>query len=200
MPHDSHIDRKDKPSVTAAADHEVVTPPNKLHRCVSTATVESSENNPVARAEAVLARLSGEFPGWMNAECARLEGAWREVAAKGFTKVTRQSLFHTAHDIKGQAATFGYPAVAAPAHSLCRLIEHSPDMARIPLPLVDQHVDAIRAIVRENTSPDIGELADALTRRLREVTNEFLAYENRDRPDVLEGILAPTLARHHSPA
>jgi hypothetical protein len=36
--------------------------------------------------------------------------------------------------------------------------------------------------------------ADALTRRLREVTDEFLAHDNRDRPDYLNGILGPTLA------
>jgi hypothetical protein len=33
-----------------------------------------------------------------------------------------------------------------------------------------------------------------LTRRLREVTDDFLARENKDRPDVLAGILSPPLA------
>jgi hypothetical protein len=103
-------------------------------------------------------------------------------------------LFHAAHDIKGEAATFGFPAVAAPANSLCRLIEHTPDVTRIPMSLVDQHVDAVRAIIRENARVDVAKLADTLTRKLRAVTDEFLARENRDRPDVLEGILAPPLA------
>ena len=68
-------------------------------------------------------------------------------------------------------------------------------MKRIPLKLVEQHVDAIRAIVRETSRPDIGNKAAALTRRLREVTDDFLRQENRDRPDVLEEILlAPPLA------
>jgi hypothetical protein len=35
---------------------------------------------------------------------------------------------------------------------------------------------------------------DALTRRLREVTDEFLRAENADRPDYLESIFAPSLA------
>ena len=42
--------------------------------------------------------------------------------------------------------------------------------------------------------PDVATLADALGQKLREVTDEFLAHENRDRPDYLDGILAPPLA------
>jgi hypothetical protein len=33
-----------------------------------------------------------------------------------------------------------------------------------------------------------------LTKRLREVTNEFLNHENRDSPDVLEQIAGPSIA------
>jgi hypothetical protein len=32
-----------------------------------------------------------------------------------------------------------------------------------------------------------------LTKRLREVTDEFLLHENRDRPDVLEQIKGPSI-------
>ena len=101
---------------------------------------------------------------------------------------TKEALFHAAHDIKGEVATFGYPAVAAAADSLCRLIEYTPDATRIPIKLVDQHVDAVRAIYREYSRSDAKELAAMLTERLREVTDEFLLHENRDRPDVLEQI------------
>ena len=127
-------------------------------------------------------------------ECARLDAARNNVKAKGFNKATRDALFLAAHDIKGEAATFGYGFVASSADSLCRLIDHTPDMNRIPMTLVDQHVDAVRAIVREKARPDVAQIADALTRRLREVTDDFLAQENNDRPDVLAGILAPPLA------
>ncbi len=67
-------------------------------------------------------------------------------------------------------------------------------MKRIPFALVDQHVDAVRAIIREGARPDIEQIADALNQRLREVTDDFLAQENKDRPDVLAGILAPSIA------
>jgi HPt (histidine-containing phosphotransfer) domain-containing protein len=181
-----------KPSVATYSDYEMITPPNGLRMAVSKVT--DPTDDPVARAEQALAQLSGEFSSWMESECERLDKARREVKAKGFMKATRDALFHAAHDIKGEAATFGYPWVAASADSLCRLIELTPDMRRIPVTLVDQHVDAVRAIIREKARSDISDIADRLTRRLREVTDEFLLSENKDRPEAMEGILAPPLA------
>ena len=78
--------------------------------------------------------------------------------------------------------------MAAAADSLCRLIEYTPDSSRIPAKLVDQHVDAVRAIYREYSRSDAQDLASMLTTRLREVTDEFLIHENRNRPDILEQI------------
>jgi HPt (histidine-containing phosphotransfer) domain-containing protein len=186
--------KNEKPAVATFSDHEVITPPNKLRKAVATVSSQDANDDPVARAEAALANLSNEFSTWMVDECARLDAARREVKAKGFTKATHQALFHAAHDIKGDAATLGFPAVAAPADSLCRLLEHTPDMKRIPLALLDQHVDAVRAIIRESARPDCSTMAKTLTTRLREVTDEFLLDENRDRPDYLEGIVAPPIA------
>jgi hypothetical protein len=51
----------------------------------------------------------------------------------------------------------------------------------------------VRAIHREYASSDAEDLAETLTTRLREVTDEFLLHENRDRPDVIEQIKAPSM-------
>ena len=85
-------------------------------------------------------------------------------------------------------------AVTPVADSLCRLIELTPEAKRIPAKLVDQHVDAVRAIYREYSRSDAKDLANLLTSRLREVTDEFLIHENRDRPDVLAQIQGPPIA------
>jgi HPt (histidine-containing phosphotransfer) domain-containing protein len=185
--------RKDKsPSVATFADHEVITPAHELRKAVRAAV--EGEEDPVARAEAALVQLSSEFGTWMHAECERLEAARQNVARLGLIEQAHEELFRAAHDIKGEAATFGFPALAGVADSLCRLLEHTPDAARIPLALVDQHVDSLRAIAREYSRPDLPEIARALTGRLREVTDEFLKHENSFRPDYLESIFAPPLA------
>jgi HPt (histidine-containing phosphotransfer) domain-containing protein len=180
----------DEPAVVTFPDHEVITLPNRLRRAIRTAT--HRDEDPVARAEQALADLAPEFSTWMQQECDRLEAARHEIIRAGFTEASREELFHAAHDIKGEAATFGYPLVAAAAESLCRLIEHTPTMDQIPLQLVEQHVDAMRAIIHEHWRIDARSLATTLTRRLREVTDEFLVRENRDRPDHLDAILGPT--------
>jgi HPt (histidine-containing phosphotransfer) domain-containing protein len=183
--------KDDAPSVATYADYEVITPPHELRKVLAPAG--DVIDDPVGRAEAALAELSSEFSGWMESECDRLEAARQDVKRYGFTQKSHEVLFRAAHDIKGEAGTFGYPAVAGIANSLCRLIEHTPDMQRIPLPLVDQHVDAVRAVVREYGRPDLLDAASALTKRLREVTDEFLKTENSFRPDYLENIFAPPL-------
>jgi HPt (histidine-containing phosphotransfer) domain-containing protein len=185
--------RMDQPSVATYADHEIISPPHKLRRAISPAA-PAVDDDPVARAEQALALIAGEFPTWMEEEGERLDQARNAVKAAGFTAATRDTLFFAAHDIRGDAETLGYPGLTIPAESLCRLIEHTPDMQRIPIALVDQHVDAVRAIIREGSRPDAEQTVAALTRRLHEVTDEFLAHENRDRLDELDDVFAPSVA------
>jgi HPt (histidine-containing phosphotransfer) domain-containing protein len=183
---------KDTAAVTTYSEYELITPQNKLRKALSDRPLAPGED-PVARAEKALSELSGEFPAWMESECDRLDQARVEVKAHGFTSAIKERLFHAAHDIKGEAATFGFPAVAGSADSLCRLIEYAPDATKIPLRLVDQHVDAVRAIFREYSRSDAVDLASKLNTRLREVTDEFLLHENRDRPEMLSSILGPSI-------
>src|SRR5687768_2052989 len=131
--------RQAKPDVITYGDHEVITPDTqKLRKTLRPA--EAGEADPVARAEAALAQISGEFSTWMNDECHRLDAARQRVKEQGLSKETRQELFLAAHDVKGDSHTFGFPEVVPAADSLCRLLEHTPDLTRIPLSIVDQHV------------------------------------------------------------
>ena len=185
---------KDKASVVKHGDHEVITPENKLRTAVSQGSPEDEGEAAIARAEKALAALSPEFGAWMDSECDRLDGARREILDSGFTDTNKETLFRAAHDIKGEAATFGYPAVASAAESLCRLIEHAPDPDRIPAALIGQHVDAVRAIYREYGHSDAQKLAATLTKQLRDVADDFLIKENRGRPDVLKQLKSPSIA------
>jgi HPt (histidine-containing phosphotransfer) domain-containing protein len=185
--------KRAKPDVVTYGDHEIITPDtSKLRKLVRQAA--SGDEDPVARAEAALAQISSEFSDWMSQECERLDAARRRIKETGLNRDTKQELFLSAHDLKGDASTLGYPAVGPVADSLCRLLEHTPDLNNIPLTVIDQHVDAVRAIVREYTRADIADVAKVLTTRLRQVTDEFLAAENRHRPEVLKVIASPTLA------
>jgi HPt (histidine-containing phosphotransfer) domain-containing protein len=182
------------PNVSTFADHEVIVPHHRLGKAlVFTASDLSPDLDAIARAEAALDALSSEFAGWMKAECDRLDASRLRVRTEGLAGPPRDELFRAAHDIKGQAATFGYPLAADAADSLCRLIEHTPDQTRIPLALIDQHVDGVRAIIREDVRENGNTIAQALAARLRQVSDEFLRRENRHRPGYLAAIVAPAL-------
>jgi chemotaxis protein histidine kinase CheA len=179
---------KDKPpaalQIKAFADHHVITQPNPLRK-VLRRVPESDLDDPVARAEKALAGLSGEFKNWMAIEADRLSAAHAAILSDGFTDSTREELFRAAHDIKGDAATFGYPSASAAAESLCRIIEHAPDLDAVPSNLIAHHINAIQAIVHGNTKLDTVSIANELSHQLRGIADEYLTYANRDRPEHL---------------
>ena len=187
---------KDKPGtvqVKTFADHKVITQPNPLRK-VLRRVLDKDLDDPIARAEKALAGLSGEFKDWMAIEADRLSTAHATILKHGFTDATREELFRAAHDIKGDAATFGYPSAGAAAESLCRIIEHAPDLNDVPADLIAHHINAIQAIVRERTKLDNVSMASELSRKLRGVADQYLIHANRDRPEHLEAILAPSIA------
>jgi chemotaxis protein histidine kinase CheA len=186
---------KEKPGtmqVKTFADHHVITQPNPLRK-VLLRVPDTDLDDPVGRAEKALAGLSGEFRNWMTIEADRLSAAHATVLRDGFNDDTREELFRAAHDIKGDAATFGFPSAGAAAESLCRIIEHAPELDQVPADLIAHHINAIQAIVRERTKLDTSATAGVLSRSLRGVADEFLTHANRDRPEHLEAILAPSI-------
>jgi HPt (histidine-containing phosphotransfer) domain-containing protein len=186
---------KEKPGsieIKSFADHHVISQPNPLRK-VLRRVPESDLDDPVARAEKALAGLSGEFKNWMAIEADRLSAAHAAILMDGFNDVTREELFRAAHDIKGDAATFGYPSASAAAESLCRIIEHAPELDKVPSDLIAHHINAVQAIVRERTKLDTTAMAGELSRQLRGVADVFLTHANRDRPEHLEAILAPSI-------
>src|SRR5258706_2642911 len=159
---------KDKPGtvqIETFAAHKVITQANPLRK-VLRRVAEKDRDDPVARAEKALAGLSGEFKNWMGVEADRLAAAHAVILKKGFTDATREELFRAAHDIKGDAATFGFPSAGAAAESLCRIIEHAPNLAEVPTDLIAHHIKAIQAIVRERTRLDTASVASELSRQL----------------------------------
>lgn len=185
--------KMDKPVVARFKDHDVITPDNPL-RGLMRRVPDDDKDDPVARAEQALMQLSAQFGDWMIDECERLSAARQRVFGEGFTTEARDELFRVAHDIKGEATTFGYPAAAAAADSLCRIIEHAPDLTAVPIELVDHHVHAIHAIVRERATIEAAGVAGELSKRLKAVADEYLIHANRDRPEHLEAILSPSIA------
>jgi len=174
------------------ATHKVITQPNPLRKVLRRVD-DKDADDPVARAEKALASLSGEFKTWMLTEADRLSAAHAAAQKSGFSREACDELFRAAHDIKGDAATFGFPSAAAAAESLCRIIEHAPNLSQVPGELIAHHINAIQAMVHGHTRLDSSIVAAELSRRLRKVADDYLVHVNRDRPEHLEAITAPSI-------
>ena len=124
------------------------------------------DNDAVARAEAALAAMSVNFEGWLQAEITRLSDAMATVQAEGRSEASTEALYHRAHDLKGLGATYGYPIVSQIAGTLCRLIDNAEKRLTSPLPLIEIHVEAIKAAARNKITTDEDAIGRALVKEL----------------------------------
>lgn len=146
-------------------------------KCLRPGDPNDAAREAIEQAEKALDDLSVNFDDWMSTESRRLTEARNRAVAGKFSADTLQELFQAGHNLKGQATTLGYPFADEICASLCRLIEKTQDASRLPPLLVDQHVDAVRALVNEGAKGTDNPKASVLAKRLRDVTNDFLQRE-----------------------
>jgi len=156
-------------------DAEVIHPRDDLRKKAKARRAVPGELDPVAAAEAAVARMADSFDGWMAAETTRLATLFVEAEAGAFDGEALEAFHRTAHDIKGQAATLGFPLAGHIAAGLCRLIDAKVETGRIPRDLVAQHVQSVRAIIAEQARENGTATARRLVERLDEVTSDYLA-------------------------
>lgn len=169
QPHKSHGEARPRPA----------TPRELQRRCLLPGDGPQESMKAVSRAEQALEQLSVNFDEWMRAEVRKLTAAREITRSSGLSGQPLDALFSAAHDLKGQATTLGYPFAAEVCVSLCRLIDACAGRARIPEELVDQHVDAVAAIVRERAKGHDHPKASILARKLGDVTADYLAQLGR---------------------
>lgn len=117
----------------------------------------------LARAEAALAGLSGRYMDWAAADAARLRTCLGEIQTPGADfGLLLPRLFTISHDMKGQAATFGYPLVSELGNRLCRLIEEgtAPDSEAVARMV--RLAEGMERVIAERLDGDGGETGRAL--------------------------------------
>jgi chemotaxis protein histidine kinase CheA len=128
---------------------EIIMPPNTLKAKVGSANGKVMLDPEVLkRAEKAMDGLRSEFSDWLNEDIEKLHRSFA-VFSRQRTPDNAGVLFRAAHDLKGQAATFGYPLIARVAASLAKLMDEMTSRDAAPLPLVAAHVDAVAVIHRE---------------------------------------------------
>ncbi|WP_375163900.1 Hpt domain-containing protein [Phenylobacterium sp.] len=144
----------------------MIQPSNALRLKVGGGRLGAIDASAIAKAEAALKSLSGNFAQWLNDEVAKLEAARQAVRADGVTADTMETLYLRAHDLKGLGATYGFPLITRIAGLLCRLIDDKAKRTDAPMPLIDAHIDAIKAAVRDDIKDVEHPIGKALVQEL----------------------------------
>jgi hypothetical protein len=143
----SHAQKRPAPATTEHNDHAMIAPVRDLAERSLRGGSPADIDTQIKQAERNLAGLKKEFPLWMAQEFEGVEKAWADYKA-GVTG-SRILLFRKMHDMRGQAATFGYPLAGRAADNLCKLMDA---LAEVPPSLIEAHVQAVRVIIRENVN------------------------------------------------
>ena len=132
---------------------QVIRPPNTLRMKVG-GGFGGINADAIAKAEEALKGMSAQFGQWLQDEIVKLELAQAAIRADGLNTQTAEALYFRAHDLKGLGSTYQYPLVTRLAGSLCKLLDDPALRAQAPLRLLDAHIDAIRAVVRDQIQTD----------------------------------------------
>ncbi|MGV9006563.1 MAG: Hpt domain-containing protein [Brevundimonas sp.] len=132
---------------------QVIQPTNTLRMKVG-GGFGGIDANAIAKAEEALKAMSSQFGQWLQDEIVKLEQAQTAIREKGYTTETAEALYFRAHDLKGLGTTYQYPLVTRLAGSLCKMMDDPVKRLAAPPVLLDAHIDAIRAVVRDEIKTD----------------------------------------------
>ena len=132
---------------------QVIRPPNTLRLKVGGA-FGGIDASAIAKAEEALKAMSSQFGEWLQDEIVKLDKAQADIRSQGYNTQTAEALYFRAHDLKGLGATYQYPLVTRLAASLCRMMDDPAKRVAAPLVLIDAHIDAIKAVVRDQIQTD----------------------------------------------
>ena len=152
---------------------QMIQAPNALRLKVGGGRLGAIDPAAIAKAEAALKSLSGNFTQWLNDEIGKLEAARQVVRTENPTVDNMESLYLRAHDLKGLGATYGFPLITRIAGLLCRLIDDKSKRLQAPMGLIDAHIDAIKAAARDDIKSEDHPVGKALVQELEGRVKEF---------------------------
>lgn len=166
-----------QPRMITMGDHAVIEPVRDLQMRAARPGTQKDIDKALAAAEAQLANLRTEFPAWMAAEVDELDKAWRAYQAGEPNAMTM--LFRRVHDIRGQAGTFGFPLAGRAADILCKLMDA---VGEVPASIIEAHLYAIRAIVRDNVNTDNHPVGVPMIKALEKLSQKLVQDRLKDAP------------------
>lgn len=120
----------------------------------------------VVRAEAAVSALAAEYRSWAQADLVKLRGILADLRANPADADTLRRMYSVAHDMKGQAATFGYPLLTRIGHALCRFLEDEPSLGEHNLDHLSVLIEAVATVLERRLDGEGGNEGRTLLYRL----------------------------------
>ncbi|SOD91121.1 response regulator [Caenispirillum bisanense] len=125
-------------------------------------------------AEATLERHAADFHDWAGEYLKRLADAVEGARlVPGLRHRDFEAINATAHELRGEGGTFGYPLITLFAKSLYEATGQGSRQDDAALEVVKAHIDAMRAVIRDRISGDGGETGRELYRTLQQAIERW---------------------------
>ena len=127
----------------------------------------------VKRAEAAIAGLKGRFERDASEQVVRLQNLQARFAAGAEPGETLAEIFQLAHELRGQAGTFGYDLLSRVGNLLCRYAERGDIGSARGASVLKALIDALAAILARKAEGDGDALGRELLRELEHLVGRL---------------------------
>ncbi len=137
---------------------------------MANADLKESRADRLAQAEAAINALKGEYAKQLRTDVDQLASLFASMSVESSDASILEDLFGVAHNLKGQAGSFGYDLVTSIAASLCDLLRgHSGEMSARDQKIIGQHVQVLERVVDKGIVGDGGETGQKIVKSLRDL-------------------------------
>lgn len=126
----------------------------------------------MSRADRAVAKVLEKYPTLLNDQVTKLMAAWG-TTPEALDGAAVAPVFAVAHELAGLGETFGYPLVTILGRSLCRLLKTGDLHRERMTDVVDAHIGALNAVVRNRIQGHGGETGLALAAGLDTAITKF---------------------------
>jgi len=128
----------------------------------------NSRADRLAQAEAAINALKGEYTHQLQADAAHLQQVFASLDQSNPSPAAIEELFGIAHNLKGQAGSFGYDLVTSIAASLCDQVREMSGIASgQDLKAIERHVVVLGRVVEKGVVGTGGETGEKIVQSLR---------------------------------
>lgn len=158
------------PKPTPALDEPVlIERPNELKAKAG----GSLDASLATKAEQAVTEMSGDFGKWLEDVVTQMSEARTALGNAPLTLASTTALYTQALEVKSLGGTYGYALITRFANSLCRLLIKLEGERPAPQALVDAHIQAIKAALRNNMKADDHPVGAALALELEQQVAKF---------------------------